>query len=88
MQQAHCMSLLVGNQVLGYTLVDAGKCSTTLPYKKMNSPLEIGILCYIVTQEVYIGDTKLLMKIYNTQLQSVFKEQTRTCVTESGWVCT
>lgn len=88
MQQALCMSLLFANQVLGSTLVDAGHCSTTLPCKKMNSCLEIGVLCYTVTQELSIGATKLLMKNYNTQLQSDFKEQTGPYPAESGWVCT
>jgi hypothetical protein len=55
----------------GCTLVQA-HASTTLPYKTINSRLEIGVLCYRVTQELYIGDTKLLVKHYNTQLHSVF----------------
>lgn len=84
MQQAPCNSILGRNQVLCYTLEFPGSCNTVLPCKKLNTCLENSVLCYVLTQELYLGTTKLLMGNYNP---SIYKEQAIVHPTESGWVC-
>lgn len=84
MQQAPCKFILGRNQALGYTLVFPGSCNTILPCKKLNTCLENSVLCYVLTQGLYLGTTKVLMKNYNP---SICKEQAIVHPTESGWVC-